>query len=38
MQNQHEAALQRTAGIGVALGILLTIMHIAIDSLRVVHH
>jgi hypothetical protein len=35
---KHEAALQRTAGIGVAVGVLLTIMHIAIDSLRVVHH
>ena len=35
---KHEAALQRTMGIGVAAGILLTIMHIAIDSLRVIHH
>jgi hypothetical protein len=35
---KHEAALQRTAGIGVAAGVLLTIVHIAIDSLRVVHH
>ena len=35
---KHEAALQRTAGIGVAAGILLTIMHIALDSFRAVHH
>jgi hypothetical protein len=35
---KHEAALQRTAGIGVAIGILLTVLHIAIDSLRMVHH
>ncbi len=35
---KHEAALQRTAGIGVAVGVLLTIVHIAIDSMRVVHH
>jgi hypothetical protein len=35
---KHEAALQRTAGLGVAAGILLTIMHLALDSLRAVHH
>ena len=35
---KHEAALQRTAGIGVAVGMLLTIMHLAMDSLRVMHH
>jgi hypothetical protein len=35
---KHEAALQRTAGIGVAAGILLTIMHFALDSLKVMHH
>jgi hypothetical protein len=35
---KHEAALQRTAGIGVAAGILLTIMHLALDSMRAIHH
>jgi hypothetical protein len=35
---KHEAALQRTAGLGVAAGILLTIMHLALDSLRTIHH
>ena len=35
---KHEAALQRTAGLGVAVGILLTILHLAIDSLRAIHH
>ena len=35
---KHEAALQRTAGIGVAAGVLLTIMHLALDSMRAIHH
>ena len=34
---KHEAALQRTAGIGVAAGILLTIVHLALDSMKVMH-
>ena len=34
---KHEAALQRTAGLGVAVGILLTILHLALDSMRVMH-
>ena len=35
---KHEAALQRTAGLGVAAGIVLTIMHLALDSMRAIHH
>ena len=35
---KHEATLQRTAGLGLAAGILLTIMHLALDSMRVIHH
>ncbi len=35
---KHEAALQRTAGLGFALGILLTIVHLALDSVRAMHH
>lgn len=35
---KHEAALQRTAGIGVAFGVLLTLLHVTLDSLRVLHH
>jgi hypothetical protein len=35
---KHEAALQRTAGLGVAAGILLTVMHLALDSIRTIHH
>jgi hypothetical protein len=35
---RHEAALQRAAGIGVAAGVLLTILHITLDSLRTIHH
>jgi len=35
---KHEAALQRTAGIGVAVGVLLTIMHLALDSIKAVQH
>jgi len=35
---KHEAALQRTAGLGLALGILLTIVHLALDSVRAIHH
>lgn len=31
---QHETVLQRGAGIAVALGILLTLIHIGIDYLR----
>jgi hypothetical protein len=35
---KHEAELQRTAGLGVAAGILLTIMHLALDSMRAIRH
>ena len=35
---KHETALQRTAGLGVAAGILVTLMHLALDSLKVMHH
>jgi hypothetical protein len=35
---KHEAALQRTAGLGLAFGILLTIVHVVLDSMRVIHH
>jgi hypothetical protein len=35
---KHEVALQRAAGLGVAIGVLLTIIHLALDSLRVIHH
>jgi hypothetical protein len=35
---KHEAALQRTAGLGAAAAVLLTIVHLALDSLRVMHH
>ena len=34
---KHETALQRTAGLGVAAGILVTLMHLALDSLKVMH-
>jgi len=32
---QHEVVIQRGFGIGAALGVLLTVVHIAIDYLRV---
>jgi hypothetical protein len=35
---KHEAALQRTAGLGVAVGVVLTILHLALDSIKVIHH
>lgn len=35
---KHEAALQRTAGLGVAAGVVLTIMHLALDSMKAIHH
>lgn len=35
---KHEAALQRTAGIGAAAAVLLTIIHLALDSFRVFQH
>jgi hypothetical protein len=35
---KHEAALQRVAGIGVAAGVLLTMLHFALDSLKAIHH
>jgi hypothetical protein len=35
---KHEAALQRAAGLGAAAAVLLTIVHLAIDSFKVVHH
>ena len=34
---RHEATLQRTAGLGLAFGIVLTILELALDSLRVMH-
>ena len=34
---KHEAALQRTAGLGLAAGVLLTIAHIVLDSMRTIH-
>jgi len=35
---KHEAALQRAAGLGLAAGVLLTILHLALDSLSVIRH
>ena len=35
---KHEAALQRTAGLGAAAAVLLTIMHLALDSFKTIHH
>jgi hypothetical protein len=35
---KHEAALQRTAGLGAAAAVLLTLLHLGLDSLRVMHH
>jgi hypothetical protein len=35
---KHEATLQRATGIGVAAGVLLTILHITLDSLKAIHH
>jgi hypothetical protein len=35
---KHEAALQRTAGIGAALAAVLTILHLTMDTIRTVHH
>jgi hypothetical protein len=35
---KHESTLQRAAGIGAAAGVLLTILHITLDSLRTLHH
>lgn len=35
---KHEAALQRTAGLGVAAGVLLTLFHVLLDSFRAIHH
>ncbi|HVJ05406.1 MAG TPA: hypothetical protein VM578_07025 [Candidatus Saccharimonadales bacterium] len=35
---KHESTLQRAAGIGVAAGVLLTIVRITLDSLRTLHH
>jgi hypothetical protein len=35
---KHEAALQRTAGLGLAVGILLTVVHLALDSMRAMQH
>ena len=34
---RNEASLQRTAGIGVAVGVLLTILHLALDSFKMIH-
>src|SRR6266496_1511562 len=34
---RNEASLQRTAGIGLACGVLLTILHLALDSMKVIH-
>jgi hypothetical protein len=35
---KHEAALQRTAGIGATAAVLLAVLHLALDSLRTIHH
>jgi len=35
---KHEAALQRAAGLGLAAGVLLTVLHLALDSLSVIRH
>jgi hypothetical protein len=35
---KHEAALQRAAGLGAAAAVLLTVMHLTLDSLRTLHH
>jgi hypothetical protein len=35
---KHEATLQRAAGLGLAGGILLTIMQFALESARIIHH
>ena len=35
---KHEAALQRAAGLGVAAGILMAIVHLALESMRAMHH
>ena len=34
---KHEAALQRTAGIGAAVAVLFTVVHLALESLRTIH-
>ena len=34
---KHEQALQRLGGMGAAFGVLLTLVHVAIDYLRVRH-
>jgi len=34
---KHEAYLQRLGGIGAAFGVLLTLIHLAIDYLKVQH-
>ncbi len=34
---KHEAALQRALGLGVAAGVLLTVFHVALDALHMVH-
>jgi len=35
---KHEATLQRAAGLGLAVGVLLTVLHLALDSLSVIRH
>lgn len=35
---KHEATMQRAAGLGLAGGILLTIVHLALESAKVIHH
>lgn len=34
---KHEAALQRATGLGAAVAVLLTVAHLALDSLKVWH-
>ncbi len=34
---RHEASLQRLTGVGGALGVLITMVHVALDYFRTVH-
>ncbi len=34
---KHDASLQRMAGVGGTVGVVLTILHVALDYLKVVH-
>lgn len=35
---KHEAYLQKLGGIGAAVGVLITLIHLAFDYLKVSHH